>query len=330
MAGCFVVLSAAAHARPLDVSFEPSMPTWQEPVRLRVSGVTSCVVAPSLENLRRTATGVDVELVGMTCFEPRPTPVPFVAEIDLGHLPTGVMEVRVHDVADGSVAEVDLPVHAATRLVLELPALATSDEPVRLAVVTRDRCVYLDHQVDGMVIRLNYVVSCNITPLGPELIREELDLGRLAPGDYDVQLRDLTGWLDPDTTPLLRRSLRVWRAEGCLPGQESLCLHRGRFRLTGTWRAFDGSVGTANAAPLVGNEGSGQLWFFAATNAELTAKVLDGCAVNGRWWAFLSSASTVEYEITITDTKSGASRTYRNELGQVPRLVADTGAFSCS
>ena len=50
---------------------------------------------------------------------------------------------------------------------------------------------------------------------------------------------------------------------------------------------------------------------------------------NQRWWAFVASSSTIEYEVTVTDTRSGATRTYTNELGHVPELLADTGAFSC-
>ena len=328
---CFLLLAAlaaAGRARPLVLSFEPTMPTWQDRVHLRVSVDIFCQPPPRLENLRATSTGLEVDLVETDCGALPATPAQGVAEIDLGHLPRGVTEVQVHDV-DGSVTAASLAVHGVPRLGLELPALATSDAPVRLAVVYRDNCVNIVPEVDGKTIRLRYYASCNITPLGPRLQRDELDLGRLEPGDYDVELSDVTASL-PDTAPLLRRSLRVWRAAGCLPGPESLCLQRGRFRVTATWRAFDGSAGTAKAAPLAGNEGSGQLWFFAAENVELTAKVLDGCGVNGRWWVFLSSASTVEYEITVTDTESGASRTYRNELGQVPRVIADTGAFSCS
>ena len=94
-------------------------------------------------------------------------------------------------------------------------------------------------------------------------------------------------------------------------------------------RAFDGSAGVLHAVPLADSEETGLLWFFTPDKAELTVKLLDGCDVNGRWWAFLSSSSTVEYEVTVADTVTGRSRVYRNELGDAPALLADTSYEVC-
>ncbi|HXT23151.1 MAG TPA: hypothetical protein VN923_20550, partial [Thermoanaerobaculia bacterium] len=65
-------------------------------------------------------------------------------------------------------------------------------------------------------------------------------------------------------------------------------------------------------------------------NSELTLKVLSGCGVNDRWWAFVSSSSTVEYDVVITDTVTGAQRAYHHVAGQAAALLADTAAFPCS
>ena len=64
---------------------------------------------------------------------------------------------------------------------------------------------------------------------------------------------------------------------------------------------------------------------------ELTVKVLRACPVNGHYWFFLASGSTVEYHVTVTDTASPLERLriYSNELGEVPVLIPDTTAFSC-
>jgi hypothetical protein len=148
----------------------------------------------------------------------------------------------------------------------------------------------------------------------------------LAPGDYEVRVFTAK----PNQLPALTRgSLRVHDAQGCLPDEETLCLHGGRFRLGATWRDFAGHTGTAHPRALPGNDGTGLLWFFGPDNTELTVKGLDGCAISGRWWVFLSPSSTVEYTLTVTDTATGAARDYRNSLGQVPRLIADTDAFAC-
>ncbi len=56
--------------------------------------------------------------------------------------------------------------------------------------------------------------------------------------------------------------------------------------------------------------------------------MLDACGVNGRFWVFVSSGSTVEYEVVVTDTATGQQRTYDNDLGEIPELIADTSAFA--
>jgi hypothetical protein len=66
----------------------------------------------------------------------------------------------------------------------------------------------------------------------------------------------------------------------------------------------------------------------AADNAEIDLEVTDACGLGGHWWVFVSSSSTVEYEIAVTDTAIGSARRYRNELGHVPELAADTVAFA--
>ena len=60
-----------------------------------------------------------------------------------------------------------------------------------------------------------------------------------------------------------------------------------------------------------------------------SVKVLDGCGYNQHRWVFISSGSTVEYTVTVTDTRTGANKEYRNESGEAAPLVADTSAFPC-
>jgi hypothetical protein len=55
-------------------------------------------------------------------------------------------------------------------------------------------------------------------------------------------------------------------------------------------------------------------------------KVLDARAVNGSFWLFYGSLSNVAYTITVTDTATGTTRTYRNEGGSFGS-VGDTKAF---
>ena len=62
--------------------------------------------------------------------------------------------------------------------------------------------------------------------------------------------------------------------------------------------------------PLTGDTGA--FWFFDPANLELMIKVLDGRAVNGYFWVFYGSLSNVEFTVTVTDTTTGAVKTYHN------------------
>ncbi len=113
-------------------------------------------------------------------------------------------------------------------------------------------------------------------------------------------------------------------AGACSPSTTALCLNNGRFRVETTWRDFSGNTGVGQAVPLTGD--TGYFWFFGLENVELVLKVLDGTTINHHFWVFYGALSTVEYHITVTDTLTGAQRTYGNPSGNLGS-VADTSAF---
>ena len=84
-------------------------------------------------------------------------------------------------------------------------------------------------------------------------------------------------------------------------------------------------MGDGKAVPLAGGD-TGYFWFFGADNVEVVLKVLDGRPVNGKFWVFYGALSSVEYTLTVTDTETGAVKTYRNPPGGSGN-IADTGAF---
>jgi hypothetical protein len=110
----------------------------------------------------------------------------------------------------------------------------------------------------------------------------------------------------------------------CVPGPQRLCLQGNRFAVTSVWKDFQGNTGTGTAIPLSGD--TGYFWFFAPTNVEVVTKVLDGRALGGKFWFFYGALSNVEYTLTVTDTQTGAVKTYKNPSGQFGS-VADTAAF---
>jgi hypothetical protein len=251
----------------------------------------------------------------------------FVLRADLDPLEPGSYTLRVLDVSGSTLAERAFDVYEVGDAVVELPAVSTANHPGVLRVTwlagagTPAASVELDGQI--VTVRVSSPPAFPVT----QLATLDVPLPILATGRNEVRV--LLPGFSPDRPRLVHSELHVLRPAGCTPDDETLCLHDGRFRVTATWRDFAGRTGAAHAAPLAGNDGSGLLWFFGPDNTELTVKVLDACTISQRWWTFVSSSSTVEYTLTVTDTATGTTRTYMNPLGQVPRLVADTNAFAC-
>jgi hypothetical protein len=113
---------------------------------------------------------------------------------------------------------------------------------------------------------------------------------------------------------------------GCAPGATRLCLGGGRFAVTATWKTTNGATGSGSAVPFGADSGS--FWFFGPTNIEMDVKVLDACGLNGRFWVFAAGLTNVEVVLTVTDTKTGAVKTYTNPQGHVFATITDTGAFA--
>ena len=111
----------------------------------------------------------------------------------------------------------------------------------------------------------------------------------------------------------------------CAAGGTTLCLLGGRFRLTVDWEIpGQGRSGHGVAAPITNDTGS--FWFFDEGNVELAVKVLDGRALNGRFWLFVGGLTDVRYTLRVTDTETGATRTWNNTEGDLTSW-ADTAAF---
>ena len=127
----------------------------------------------------------------------------------------------------------------------------------------------------------------------------------------------------PDLTP----------GPGSIPGcpplfegpQSSLCLGSGHFTVSVDFMdPRSGLSGHGTAVPLTADTGA--FWFFDDSNLELMIKVLDGRAVNGKFWVFYGALSDVDYTITVTRLDTGEVRTYHNPGGTLASR-ADTQAF---
>jgi hypothetical protein len=111
----------------------------------------------------------------------------------------------------------------------------------------------------------------------------------------------------------------------CVEGSTVLCLGAdGRFEASVDWRTPLGTQGRGRAHPLTSD--SGTFWFFEPNNLELMTKILDGTAVNGRFWVFSAALSDVEYTLAVLDTRTGVRWSYANPQGTLASR-ADIEAF---
>jgi hypothetical protein len=107
---------------------------------------------------------------------------------------------------------------------------------------------------------------------------------------------------------------------------EPLALRSGRFLVSVEWETQDGTRGYGQGSALSGD--SGIFWFFNPANVEMLIKVLDGCAAFNHYWVFAAGLTNVGVEISVTDTTTGAVKSYDNPLGIPFEPIQDTRAFA--
>lgn len=113
----------------------------------------------------------------------------------------------------------------------------------------------------------------------------------------------------------------------CVPTSTAMCLLGDRFKVEATFQTANGNSGQAQAVKLT--DDSGYLWFFAASNVEAIVKVLNGCALGNHYWVFAGGLTNVHTHIKVTDTQTGAFRTYENPLNTPFQPLQDTSALPC-
>lgn len=117
----------------------------------------------------------------------------------------------------------------------------------------------------------------------------------------------------------------LFAAPNCFPTSTAFCA-QGRFQVEVSFiDPRNGSSGQGRAVLLT--DDTGVFWFFSPSNLELMVKVLDGGPVNGHFWVFYGALSDVDYTIKVTDTATGAQRTYHNPLHHLAS-GADLEAFT--
>ena len=113
----------------------------------------------------------------------------------------------------------------------------------------------------------------------------------------------------------------------CSPNGTTLCLQQNRFMVEVDFRdSPNDPIGSGFPLPHSGNDGI--FYFFGSDNWEMLVKVLDGCGSNDRFWVFASAATTVDYNLRVTDTVTGVSKHYSHNPGTAALAITDTSAFA--
>ena len=89
-----------------------------------------------------------------------------------------------------------------------------------------------------------------------------------------------------------------------------------------------GNDGSTESIELESPEQGAEESLLGKERKQLLFKVLDGCSINDRYWVFFAATTDVQFTATVTDTQSGAQRTYTNPQGQAADAVTDTAAFA--
>ena len=117
-------------------------------------------------------------------------------------------------------------------------------------------------------------------------------------GWHPVEVRRHSGFLVYDT--LARAGVEIQ------PAAATLSLQRERFLFTVSY--VDPRDGHSHVASAVRtSEASGTFWFFDPSNPEVLVKMLDGEGINGYYWLFASSLTTLDFTLTVMDV-AAASR----------------------
>ena len=195
-----------------------------------------------------------------------------------------------------------------------------------------DGCAINDHFWVFAAATTNVEYTMTVTDTATGRVRRYFNpLGRTSPAitdttAFDTCSVDAARSSQPPVRQLMPvRSRVVPSPEGvCVPSATRLCLSDD-FAVEVTWADGVGGTGPGRVVA-AGSDATGLFWFFDPNNWEMLVKVLDGCAINDRFWLLAAATTDVEYTLRVTDLNAGVSREYFNPLGQASPAVIDTFA----
>ena len=224
-------------------------------------------------------------------------------------------------VALGAVPGILAPRAAHAQFLLEnvqaSPALPAEGEPFTISadLVVDGIGGAAPPEIDGTVIQLPVAANIN-TEFGPLTLHVTWTLPALPAGFYMLDI-NLNGFES------------LYSALTVRPRSTLLGLVGGRFQVS----LAAGAEGAAPNAVQLSDSG-GYYTFFSSSDVEITAKIVDGRAVNDHFWVFIASMTNTPFAVTITDTSVAGcvaasncpARTYTNAAGTNQNFI-DVGAF---
>lgn len=171
------------------------------------------------------------------------------------------------------------------------PLLPTASDPLRVIVTGQGICGahahpdFLPPQISGNRVVLPVSSNHNCSPPALFDFAAEFSLDPLPAGTWT-----LAAVIDEEDP--FEKTLEID------PATQALLLHREEFRVQVEWSTPDGHLqGNGYAVPL--SKESGIFWFFQGSNPEIMVKILDGRPVNGYWWVFISSNTSLQFTVHV-------------------------------
>lgn len=229
------------------------------------------------------------------------------------------------------------PAPSGAPLVQTFTASTVSEGVQGCAEYSRPKVIYSLPSLGGLyggssgapaIVRGGYVVGQLLGACGPNPAQGCSASNAFIDGAFAVTYAAIRQYLDPAAAV---------SAGPCVPADDTLCIDGEpgdrRFRVQVAYETAQngGLKGQGSAVPLasLGVTSGGLFWFFSPTNPEMLIKVLDGCEVNGRYWVFHAASTNLGLTTLVTDTLTGASKTYTNPDLTPARPVQDADGLPC-
>lgn len=178
----------------------------------------------------------------------------------------------------------------AQQILVVSPAVPTSADQLTVFLTVPACAFRVTSAVQGSTVFLFPDTSLPCPPLAPPNpgVETAAKVGPLSAGSYTIVV--VTDGKTTDSCVLFVQQ----------PATQ-LSLVDGRYAVSVTWTNRDGTPGGSSQAVQL-SDASGYFWFFDSSEVELTVKLVNGLAVNARYWVFVASATDVPFTLSVIDT----------------------------